>query len=104
MDENEKNVFATYNGLNRPAMVMGVPLLLLLAVGFLAVFGGFTAMFFWGLSGLLVPALCFLFLFIIRLICENDPNALRVLKLQFKGMILKIMHRDTVIGFSSVKR
>ncbi len=104
MDENEKKVFATYNGLNRPAMVMGVPLLLLLAVGFLAVFGGFTAMYFWGLSGLLVPALCFLFLFIIRLICENDPNALRVLKLQFKGMILKVIHRDTVIGFSLVKR
>ena len=104
MDENEKKVFATYNGLNRPAMVMGVPLLLLLAVGFLAVFGGFTAMYFWGISGLLVPALCFLFLFIIRLICENDPNALRVLKLRFKGIMLKVKHRDTVIGFSSVKR
>ncbi|ECT8230231.1 conjugal transfer protein TraD [Salmonella enterica subsp. enterica serovar Enteritidis] len=104
MNENEKNVFATYNGLNRPAMVMGVPLLLLLAVGFLAVFGGFTALYFWGLSGLLVPGLCFLFLFIIRLICENDPNALRVLKLQFNGMVLKVKHRDSVIGFSSVKR
>ncbi|UCQ29608.1 VirB3 family type IV secretion system protein (plasmid) [Edwardsiella tarda] len=103
MNEDEKN-YATYNGLNRPAMVAGVPLILLLVVGFLAVFGGFAAILLWGLSGLLVPSLCFLFLFIIRLICENDPNALRVLKLQLNGLFLKVKHRDVVIGFSSVKR
>ena len=102
--EKPKVVFLSYNGLNRPAMVMGVPLMLFLSVGFLAVFGGFGCMFMWGISGLIFPALCFLFLFIVRIICENDPNALSVMNLQLKGYFLKVIHRDSIIGFSSVER
>ncbi|EAZ1917734.1 conjugal transfer protein TraD [Salmonella enterica subsp. enterica serovar Montevideo] len=102
--DKSKIVFLSYNGLNRPAMVMGVPLMLLLAVGFLAVFGGFGCMFMWGISGVIFPALCFLFLFTIRIICENDPNALSVMNLQLKGCFLKVMHRDSIVGFSSVER
>ncbi|EFL2297890.1 hypothetical protein AOC66_004871 [Escherichia coli] len=64
--EKPKVVFLSYNGLNRPVMVRGVPLMLFLSVGFLAVFGGFGCMFMWGISGLIFPALCFLFLFIDR--------------------------------------
>ncbi|ENO8530929.1 VirB3 family type IV secretion system protein [Escherichia coli] len=104
MNEDDKSQYATYNGLNRPAMVMGVPLLLLLAVGFIAVFCGFAAIYFWGGVGLIIPALCFLFLFIVRLFCDSDPNALRVLRLQLKGFMLKLKHQDTVTGFSSVER
>lgn len=51
--EKPKVVFLSYNGLNRPVMVRGVPLMLFLSVGFLAVFGGFGCMFMWGISGLI---------------------------------------------------
>lgn len=101
---DERNQYATYNGLNRPAMVMGVPLMLLLFSGFVAVFGGFGAIYLFGAKGLIVPSVLFLFLFIVRLFCDSDPNALRVLHLQFKGFLLKVKHQDIITGFSSVGR
>lgn len=93
------NMYATYNGLNRPAMYMGVPLILLLSTGFLAVFGGFGAIFLWGFAGLFLPGMAGLFLFFVRMLCESDPNALRVIRLVAEGVILKIKHQDKIVGY-----
>lgn len=93
----------TYNGFNRPALVSGIPLMLLLFTDFFAVLTGFPAIFLWGMKGLIIPAICALFLFIVKLACENDPNALRVIRLNLMGLLLKIRHRDLIIGYSSVR-
>lgn len=93
--------YATYNGLNRPAMVKGVPLLLLLAVGFFAIFGGFLAIYFYGAKGFSLPVISGFFLFAVRSVCENDPNALEVIKLNLKGKKMQLLHGETIIGYDS---
>lgn len=82
-------------------MVRGVPLMLLLSCGFIATFSGFIGVFFLGVFGLVFPLLIGAFLFIVKVICENDPNALRVVKLSFSGMLLKLKHGDMITGFDS---
>lgn len=104
MEEDNKSVgYMTYNGLNRPAMIKGIPLMLGLIVCFIAAVGGFFSIFMFGLKGFIFPALCMLFLFAVRVMCENDPNALTVKKLSLSGFILKLKHGDTIVGFSSVE-
>lgn len=93
--------YATYNGLNRPAMIMGVPLLLLLAVGFFAVFGGYAAIYIYGVKGFSVPVIAGFCLFAVRTACENDPNALEVIKLNLKGKRLQLLHGENIIGYDS---
>lgn len=102
-EENNTTAYMTYNGLNRPAMVKGIPLMLGLVVCFIAVVGGFFSVFIFGFKGFIFPALCVLFLFVVRVMCENDPNALSVIKMELNGVILKIKHGDIIVGFSSVE-
>ncbi|EGH9360840.1 conjugal transfer protein TraD [Salmonella enterica] len=97
----EKTLYLTYNGLNRPAMVRGVPLMLLLSCGFLATFSGFIAIYFIGVFGLIFPVFFGVFLLGVKVVCENDPNALRVLKLSLSGMLLKLKHGEMITGFDS---
>jgi len=101
MDEDVNKEYMTYNGLNRPAMIKGIPLMLGLVVCFIAAFGGFIAIYLCGFKGFIFPISCILFLFFVRVLCENDPNALTVHRLSLAGMWLKIKHGDSVIGFSS---
>jgi len=68
---NGKDVYFTYNGLNRPAMVRGVPLMLLLSCGFIATFSGFIGVFFLGVFGLVFPLLIGAFLFIVKVIVKT---------------------------------
>lgn len=104
MEENDKPIcYITYNGLNRPAMIKGIPLMLGLIVCFIAAVGGFFCLFMFGLKGFIFPALCMMFLFTVRVMCENDPNALTVKKLSMSGFMLKLKHGDTIVGFSSVE-
>lgn len=98
---SSKDSYYTYNGLNRPAMVRGVPFMLLLTCGFLAIFTGFLGIYFLGAFGLVFPVLIAAFLFAVKIICENDPNALRVVKLSLSGMLLKLKHGDSITGFDS---
>lgn len=82
-------------------MVRGVPLMLLLSCGFLATLTGFIGLYFLGVFGLIFPLLICVFLFVVKVVCENDPNALRVLKLSLSGMIIKFKHGDWITGFDS---
>lgn len=102
--EEDVTLYATYNGLNRPAMIKGMPIMAIVIALLVSLIGGGGAIYLFGWGGLFVPALCFLTLFAIRIICEYDPNALRVMKLAFSGWWLKLKHRDGIIGFSSVQR
>lgn len=103
----EKDQYATYNGLNRPAMAMGIPLMLLLLLGFIGVFGTFLCLFMFGAKGFVFTAFIFLVTFALKLICEKDPNALDVVKMNMKGWFINlrqniaVMGKDSIIGFDS---
>ncbi len=102
-DELKEDAYLTYNGLNRPALVAGVPLMILLFTGLFAVLAGFPAIYFFKLKGLIIPAGCFLFLFMVKLVCEDDPNALRIIRLNIMGFLLKVKHNDLILGYSSIR-
>lgn len=90
--ENEelKDVYLTYNGLNRPALVKGVPILLLLTLSGISLVTALVGMYFFGVIGLIPTGICFLIGLIVRSMTENDPNALKVISFKLKGVALKL--------------
>ncbi|MGL5290036.1 MAG: VirB3 family type IV secretion system protein [Aeromonas sp.] len=107
MQNTEVVKYITYNGLNRPAMVMGVPLMLLLGMGFLGVFGTAILMSAFGVNAFIFTAIILLVTFAIKLTCENDPNALSVLKMNLNGVLLSLrqnigtLGKETIVAFDS---
>lgn len=97
MDENPE--YASYNGLNRPALVMGIPLMPLLGCAFLMVFGGFAAVMVWGAVGLIVPIVLAIPLLVMKVVCEDDPNALTLLRWRIQGRLLRVKQMATVAVF-----
>ncbi|MGL4928266.1 MAG: VirB3 family type IV secretion system protein [Plesiomonas shigelloides] len=98
---DSKELYATYNGLNRPAMLMGIPLMLFLALGFIGVFGTFIAIFTFGAKGFAFTATVLLCGFGLKLLCEFDPNALNVIKMNMSGLLINFRQQDKIIGFDS---
>lgn len=90
VNEELEYEYLSYNGYNRPALVMGVPLMVMLPLMFFAIFAGFIMITFFGLVGLIPPAMSLLSIIVIRALTENDPNALRVVAFKLKGTIIKI--------------
>ena len=99
----EKTKYASYNGLNRVALVMGIPLMPFLIGAFLAVFLGFPALMMWGVVGILIPAVIFLGLFVLKLLCEDDPNAIDVIQWKIKGYFLKFRIGGKIMSFHSLR-
>ncbi|MDE9544132.1 VirB3 family type IV secretion system protein [Xenorhabdus bovienii] len=89
--ENEelKDIYLTYNGLNRPALVMGVPIILLLSLFGIGLITAMVGVYFLGLIGFIPAGICFLCIMIIRLLTESDSNALKVISFKLKGFVLK---------------
>lgn len=89
-EENEiENAYLTYNGLNRPAMVAGVPIGVFLISGGICLLSGLLLSNFIGVYSLIPIVICILACVISRIVCEDDPNAINVLTLKIKGMIQK---------------
>lgn len=82
-------VYLAYNGFNRPALVMGVPIMILLPLMFVAFFGGFIGFSFYGLKGLMPAGFSLLSIIVIRGMTENDPNALSLVSLKVKGFMIR---------------
>ncbi|ENG8827712.1 VirB3 family type IV secretion system protein [Salmonella enterica] len=102
MSNNESDdEYASYNGMNRPALLMGIPLMPLLFGGFLMVFGGFLGLMTIGGYGLIFPSIVGLILFVIRLICEDDPNAMKIISWRLKGFCLRLGQKNDVLIFIS---
>lgn len=89
--ENEElnDVYLSYNGLNRPALVMGVPILMLLSLLGIALVTAIVGVNIFGLMGLIPAGMCFLCIVVIRSLTESDPNALTVASFKLKGFFLK---------------
>jgi len=102
MEMDDKNIdeYITYNGFNRPALVMGVPLLFLLGLGMFAMFGFFLGLIIFGFfKAIIFPFISGVVFFIVRAMCETEPNAMRIAKLRFNGFLLKFFQRSNVISF-----
>lgn len=103
VDKNSEDdsEYVSYNGMNRPALFMGVPLMPMLFGCFLMVFGGFAGLLMWGGYGLIFPAVVFLCLFVLKLICEDDPNAMEIMTWRLKGAFLRLKQGSDVLVFVS---
>ncbi|WP_439295215.1 VirB3 family type IV secretion system protein [Lonepinella sp. BR2882] len=99
--ENEFS-FPSFNGMNRPAMMYGVPMVLgIFTLLFIIVtlFGGMSLNL--GVYSLVLPTIGLLFLLFIKIICEDDPNALSFMKWRFKAILLKLQQGNPIIHLST---
>ncbi len=82
--------FLTYNGLNRPATIMGgIPIVLGLALTGIAIFSLFILIPPFGFYGMIPAIVCGLLMMAIKIINEDDPNSLRFLLLKFNGFLIR---------------
>lgn len=102
MNNNDDNSFPSFNGMNRPAMVYGVPMVLGIFTALfiiLSLFGGLYLKL--GFFSWILPSLGLLFLLFIKIICEDDPNALAFIKWRIRAILLRISQGNPVIHLSS---
>lgn len=99
-DLNES--FPSFNGMNRPAMVMGTPMIpalftltLMIATAFL---GGFLD---WGVYSFILPSIGAIYLLFLKIACEDDPNALAFIKWRIKAIFIKQGQGNPVILLTS---
>ncbi|OOF77868.1 hypothetical protein BKG96_07550 [Rodentibacter caecimuris] len=99
-DLNES--FPSFNGMNRPAMVLGVPMVAALFILSFMVATGFLGAFLnWGFYSLILPALGAIYLLFLKIICEDDPNALAFIKWRLKAILIKQTQGNPVILLTS---
>lgn len=94
--------FPTFNGMNRPAMMFGVPMVAALLTLMFIIFTGFGGVFLnWGFYSLILPAIGLSYLFFLKVICEDDPNALSFVRWRAKAVLLKQSQGNPVIYLTS---
>ena len=94
MEEQKKREFSSYNGLDRVAMIGGVPLLVFIGLMGLSVLVSLIAQVFYGIVGFLFVLFVIPVFLFIRMLVANDDKAIRLLfiemlfkakKTNFKG-------------------
>lgn len=101
MSELEKT-FPSFNGMNRPAMVLGIPMVEANFVLCFVVFFGFLGSFLdWGKYSLILPSFGGLYLLFLKIVCEDDPNATAFIKWRIKAVLLKWGQGNPVILLNS---
>lgn len=89
VNDYKSGEYLSYNGMNRPAMVLGVPLMFCIALLIFIVFICLPLYMLFGLIVGIIPTMLSIISFVIvKAISENDPNALAVLFLKIKGFSL----------------
>ncbi len=73
---------SSYNGLDRTALYLGVPLLWAVLLLVLSVFIMFVGLYFFGIIGFLFVVILFPIAFFVRQISETDDKALDILKIE----------------------
>lgn len=76
--------FSSYSGLDRPTMMLGVPLPMLMGLLILSVIIYFVGTHFFGLFGLLFLFILFPIFLFLRQISEKDNRAINILVLEMK--------------------
>lgn len=86
--------FSSYNGLDRVALIAGIPLIPFVLLGTFSVFVSFVAQYFLGIIGfafLLLFLPVFLFL---RQITETDDKALRIISIEFHYIFKRRLYKE----------
>ncbi|CAB3772055.1 VirB3 family type IV secretion system protein [Paraburkholderia humisilvae] len=82
--EDERTLYPSYAGLNRIAMIAGVPMFPALVVGCVSLIASMTGGFVLGPGGLLIGAAGVPIFVFFRHVCANDDQALRLVWLEFR--------------------
>ncbi|EBI4219258.1 TPA: VirB3 family type IV secretion system protein [Salmonella enterica subsp. enterica serovar Paratyphi B] len=86
---NLKTLYLSYNGFNRPAMFRGIPLIPFVLCLIALLLSFFIGVLTIGFYGLILPAIIIGVMMAIKQMCADDPNAMTLKFLQFKGLALK---------------
>lgn len=81
---SEYREFSSYNGLDRTALFMGIPLLHAVGLLVLGIMAMFVGLYFFSLVGFLFVLIVVPFAFMLRTITMNDDKALQILVLEMK--------------------
>ncbi|GIU48876.1 hypothetical protein TUM4438_31250 [Shewanella sairae] len=105
MQENEQqnqDLYASYNMLARKPLMFGVPLLTLIAIAFgVVVSTGAGMLFLESIPLILItPITLICILFGLRILCENDSRAMDNLAWVVKGFALRLKVKSTVCSIS----
>lgn len=84
--------FSSYNGLDRTALFMGVPLLHAVGLLVLGIMAMFVGLYFFSLVGFLFVLIVVPFGFMLRSITMNDDKALQILVLEMKFRAKRIAY------------
>ena len=99
MDKAETQ-YASYNVLSRKALIFGVPILLLVSILCAALVTGFSALFIWGMKGMLVPVLFAFALLGVRIQCQDDSRAMDRLRWNAKSGLSRLRCQSTITSFT----
>lgn len=86
-DFNELEIgYSSYNGLNKPAVFAGIPLMLMVAILTALLFICLPSYILLGKVAGTITAIILVAVYLFaKFSCDNDPNALTVMKLQVLG-------------------
>lgn len=84
METKQYREFSSYNGLDRTALFMGIPLLPAIGLLTMSVFVMFIGLIFFGIVGFLFILLLTPITFFLRSITYNDDKALEMLALELR--------------------
>jgi len=98
----EKTQYASYNVLNRKALIAGIPIITLVILLCVALALAAIGMKLFGIVGLMPSMLVLFVLFVIRVLCQDDSRALDRIAWSLKATWYRFKCRSTITSFTSV--
>lgn len=86
--------FSSYNGLDRVALVAGIPLVPFILLGTVSVFISFIAQYFLGIIGFAFLILFLPIFLFVRQITATDDQALRILAIEIKFTLKRRLYKE----------
>lgn len=102
MEEPEPIEYASYNAFGRVALLFGVPIIPLIMMVILILGSGFYGVVNYGAVGLTPALLLIIVLIALRLKCTDNPRALGALWWQFRGILLLLQCRGSIVSLTSM--
>lgn len=102
MPDQEREQFASYHSLARKPLIGGIPVIVLVTGCGAMLLTGFLGCLFFGVEGLVLPALIAATLLYIRIRCMDDSRATEDMKWELKGFFTRLRCQSTTISFTSI--
>lgn len=102
MDDEKTNKYTTFNGLGRPALAWGVPVMVLISFIFAVIFTLFLGFIIgWGVFSFIIPFILLSILFFLKIKCETNDKAIDIMKLDLMGLFLMIKSGGGIISLTA---